>query len=305
VCDIPFFINKYRIEKFIGEPSMSVWGKIDSKALANNVAVVNGSAEITLASGSFLNSATDNYIVAGDILVLSGVSYIVEKVTAATTLNLHKVYAGSTGTVTAANALRRTAPKAVARYVVKGGDSNTGTLYFVDTTEAVLNENRSRGINGPGWWVYKTHVDAAGNTRHKAEKIAELSVAAGTSGDWTDDTKVADVASAVTITSQPASAVTSAGAWADGYAEFTVSTSTTGTPGTLTYQWQVQTATSTTRWTNVTNTGIYGGATAATLTITGVTTTAYDGYKYRVKINSAGGTEEVISNGAATLTFGA
>ena len=284
---------------------MAVFGKIDAKALANNVAVVNGNAEITLASGSFLNSATDNYIVAGDILVLSGVSYIVEKVTAATTLNLHKVYAGSTGTVTAANALRRTAPKAVARYVVKGGDSNTGTLYFVDTTEDSLNENRSRGMDGPGWWVYKTFVDQDGNTRHKAELIAYVRETAANAGDWTDDTKVADVASAVTIGTQPASAVTSTGAWADGYAEFTVATSTTGTPGSLSYQWQVQTASSTTRWTNVTNTGIYGGATTATLTITGVTTTAYDGYKYRVKINSAGGTEEVISNGAATLTFGA
>jgi len=29
-----------------------------------------------------------------------------------------------------------------------------------------------------------------------------------------------------------------------------------------------------------------------------------DGYKYRVKVTSAGGTEEVISDGAATLTFG-
>jgi hypothetical protein len=284
---------------------MAVFGKIDAKALANNVGVVNGDATVTLASGSFLDSATDNYINQGDILVLSGVSYIVEQVTDATHLELHTNYAGSTATITAANAIRRTAPKAVARYVVKAGDTNTGTLYFVDTTEALLNENRSRGIDGPGWWVYKTHVDQDGNTRHKAEKIADLSVAAGTSGDWTDDTKVADVASAVTITSQPASAVTSAGAWADGYAEFTVATSTTGTPGALSYQWQVQTASSTTRWTNVTNTGIYGGATTATLTITGVTTTAYDGYKYRVKINSAGGTEEVISNGAATLTFGA
>jgi hypothetical protein len=284
---------------------MAVFGKLDARALANNVAVVNGSATITLASGSFLDTATNNYVNEGDILVLSGVSYIVYKVTGATTLDLHTTYAGSTATITAANALRRTAPKAVANYVVKGGDSNPGTLYFVDNTEAGLNENRVRGIDGPGWWVYKTFVDNDGNTRHKAEKIAHVKETSANAGDWTDDATVADVASAVTITSQPASAVTSAGAWADGYAEFTVATSTTGTPGALSYQWQVQTATSTTRWTNITNTGIYGGATSATLTITGVTTTAYDGYKYRVKINSAGGTEEVISNGAATLTFGA
>jgi hypothetical protein len=185
-----------------------------------------------------------------------------------------------------------------------GSGSVSETIVFVDAAEAVLNENKTRGITGPGWWAYKTYTDGAGNTRHKAECLAFISNPDGTETQ-SDDTIAADVASAVTITVQPASAVTSADAWADGYAEFTLTTTTTGTPGTLTYQWQVQTATSTTRWTNITNTGIYGGATTSTLTITGVTTTAYDGYKYRVKINSAGGTEELISNGAATLTFGA
>lgn len=218
---------------------MAVFGKIDAKALANNVDVVNGDATVTLASGSFLNAATNNYINQGDILVLSGVSYIVQQVTDATHLELHTTYAGSTATITAANAIRRTAPKAVARYVVQGGDSFTGTLYFVDTTEAVLNENRVRGIDGPGWWVYKTYVDNDGNTRHKAEKIADLSVAAATSGDWTDDTKVADVASAITISGQPsnqstrtpAGAVltfTSAGTAAAGTGSYTINGSTAG-----------------------------------------------------------------------------
>ena len=185
-----------------------------------------------------------------------------------------------------------------------GSGSVSETIVFVDAAEAVLNENKTRGITGPGWWAYKTYTDGAGNTRHKAECLAFISNPDGTETQ-SDDTIAADVASAVTITGQPANAVTSADAWADGYAEFTVTTSTTGTPGTLAYQSQYQTRSQTTKWTNVTNTGIYGGATAATLTITGVTTTAYDGYKFRVKITSAGGTEEVISNGTAALTFGA
>jgi hypothetical protein len=278
---------------------MSVWGKLDARALANNVAVVNGNATITLASGSFLNSATNNYINEGDILVLSGVSYIVTKVTDATHLDLHKGYAGSTGTVTAANAIRRTAPKAVAKYVVEGGDSNTGTLYFVDSTEAELNENRSRGIDGPGWWVYKTYVDCDGNTRHKAEKIADLSVRSADSGDWTDDAKVADVASAVTITGQPA---TVTGASNPYTGTFAVTTSTSGTPGTRTYQWQYQTASQATKWTNLTEAGVFSGTTGATLTLTSAAKATYNGYKFRVKINSLGGTEEVVSN-SASLTY--
>jgi hypothetical protein len=278
---------------------MSLWGKLDAKALANNVAVVNGNATITLASGSFLNSGTNNYINEGDILVLSGVSYVVYKITDATHLDLHKNYAGSTGTVTAANAIRRTAPKAVAKYVIDGGDTNTGTLYFVDTTEAVLNENRSRGIDGPGWWIYKTHIDTEGNTRHKAEKIADLSVTSSDSGDWTDDSKVADVASAVTITAQPA-AVTGASTPYTG--TFSVSTSTSGTPGTLTYQWQYQTISQTSKWTDLTNSAPFSDTTGATLTLTSAAKSIYDGYKFRVKINSLGGTEEVISN-SASLTY--
>lgn len=174
----------------------------------------------------------------------------------------------------------------------------TETIVFVDNTEAALNENASRGITGPGWWSYRTYVDASGKTRHKAEHLVFISnPEANADETQADDTIAADAVSAVTITAQPANATTVSGA-----ATFTVSTSTTGTPGTLTYQWQRQTATGTT-WANVTNTGIYTGTTTATLTLTGATSTV-DGYKYRVKINSAGGTEEVISNGSATLTFG-
>jgi len=278
---------------------MSVFGKIDAKALANNIAVVNGNATITLASGSFLDSATNNYINQGDILVISGVSYFVRKITDATHLDLHKVYAGSTGTVSAASVIRRTAPKAVARYVIEGGDSNTGTLYFVDNTEASLNENRSRGIDGPGWWVYKTFVDSEGNTRNKAEKIAHVKETSANAGDWTDDAKVADVASAVTITAQP-TAVTGA---SDPYTgTFTISTSTSGTPGTLTYQWQYQTALQSVKWTDLANSSPFSGATGATLTLTAAAKATYNGYKFRVKINSLGGTEEVISN-SASLTY--
>jgi Tfp pilus assembly protein PilV len=177
--------------------------------------------------------------------------------------------------------------------------SITPTIVFVDETEAQLNENRQRGIDGPGWWSYYTYVDTDGNTRHKSEKMVALADPDTNANETqADDTIAADVASAVTITVQPASATTSSGA-----ASFTLTTTTTGTPGTLAYQWQYQTASQTTKWTNVTNTGIYSGATTNTLAIAGVTDTTYDGYKYRVKITSAGGTEEVISNGAATLTF--
>jgi hypothetical protein len=72
----------------------------------------------------------------------------------------------------------------------------------------------------------------------------------------------------------------------------TFSVTATGT-GTKYYQWQSQTATGT-KWTNIT------GATSASLALTGLVT-ADSGKKYRVKVTSAAGAPEAISN-TATLT---
>jgi hypothetical protein len=273
---------------------MAVFGKIDAATFANNVAVTNGDATVT-------KNAADTVVV-GDILELSNVAYIVKEVTSTTAIELHKVYAGSTAAALA-GAVRRTAPKAVAEYVIKGGDSNSYDLVFVDTTEMALAENKSRGITGPGWWQYRTYTTANGDTKHKAECLAFVHATAGAAGDDADDTVVADVASAVTVTAQPAASTSSSGA-----GTFTLTTSTTGTPGALAYVWQRQTAASTKKWTNITaslDTGItYADFTTATLAYSGLAGDTLDGYKYRVKITSAGGTEEVITDGVGALTFG-
>lgn len=190
--------------------------------------------------------------------------------------------------------------------VTKGGrgiaaSSQAKTTVFVDETEAQLNETKSRGITGPGWWSYFTYTDSSGATRHKAEQLIFIANADGTETQ-ADDTIAADVASAVTITAQPANSTSSSGA-----GTYTLTTTTTGTPGALAYQWQRQTATGK-RWVNIaagTDTGItYADFTTATLAYSGLADDTLDGNKFRVKITSAGGTEEVMSDGAATLTFG-
>jgi len=190
--------------------------------------------------------------------------------------------------------------------VTKGGrgiaaSSQAKTTVFVDETEAQLNETKSRGITGPGWWSYFTYTDSSGATRHKAEQLIFIANPDGTETQ-ADDTIAADVASAVTITVQPANSTSSSGA-----GTYTLTTTTTGTPGALAYQWQRQTAGGK-RWTNITaslDTGItYADFTTATLAYSGLAADTLDGNKFRVKITSAGGTEEVMSDGAATLTFG-
>ena len=276
---------------------MAILGKLDAKAMGTAVAVLNGDATVTTA-GDFTDAA-DNKITAGDILRLDGVDYIVKSVDSATSLELHTAYAGSDATIAAADAVRRTAPKEVAAYIVKGGDSNPGQLLQVNQEEAALDENRSRGINGPGWWIYKTHTDVGGNTRHKAECIASFAAAAATTLDDTDDALVADVTSTITISNDPAD-VTGA---ADPFTGTFVVAASAST-GSLVFQWQRQTATGT-RWVNITGSldgGVYSGQTGSTLTVTAAAKADLDGYKFRVKLTSDAGAEEVISD-AATLTY--
>ena len=274
---------------------MSLIGTTDAAAFTQSIGVTNGDATVT-------KNAADS-VVGGDVLEISGVNYIVKTVTSTTSIELHKVYAGATATVANTAVIKRTPPKHVAEFVIVGGDSNSYELIFADSTEGSLAESKSRGIKNPGWWLYRTYTDHYGATRHKAECIAAMSVAAGTSGDMADDTIAADVASSVAIGTQPASSTSSSGAGT--FAN--LATSTTGTPGALAYVWQRQTATGK-RWQNITaslDTGItYADFTTATLAYSGLGGATLDGYKYRVKITSANGTEEQISNGAATLTFG-
>ncbi|WP_396212035.1 beta strand repeat-containing protein, partial [Flavobacterium sp.] len=90
---------------------------------------------------------------------------------------------------------------------------------------------------------------------------------------------LATVGSAATITTQPANQLTSVG----GNAAFSVVS--TGGSGTRQFQWQVS-INNGTSWTNVTNGGVYSGATTAILNITGATL-AMIGYDYRVIITQS------------------
>ncbi len=81
-----------------------------------------------------------------------------------------------------------------------------------------------------------------------------------------------------------------------------VSFSTSALAASPTYQWQVNTGSS---WANITNGGVYSGATTATLNITGVTT-SLNNYQYRVLVGtSCGGSATTNTSNAATLTIGA
>jgi hypothetical protein len=169
------------------------------------------------------------------------------------------------------------------------GTADLAKAIFVDITEAQQETNKKRGITGAGWWLYSTHVDAAGDTRHKAECLVALAETAANAGDRADDTKAADATYTITIGTQPADQNTSSGG-----ATFTVAATVSAGGGTLAYQWQVK-AVGASRWTNV------SGATSTSLALTGQLA-GNTGDQYRVKVTSAGGAAEVVSS-VATLTF--
>ena len=194
--------------------------------------------------------------------------------------------------------------------VTKGGrgiaaSSQAKTVVFVDKTEAQLSENKERGINAPGWWSYFTYTDADGNTRHKAEHLVVIVNPDGTETQ-SDDTIAADVASAITISAQPADIGDGATTLEVPAAAQTFSVTAAATTGTLVYQWQRRTS-STGRWANIgatTDSSAYTGHDGATLTVVvgALTDLTLNGYQYRVKLTSSAGAEEVISD-VATLNL--
>jgi hypothetical protein len=99
------------------------------------------------------------------------------------------------------------------------------------------------------------------------------------------------VVTSVNITTQPVNQTVCEG----GTTSFTVAGSGAG----VIYQWQVSTDGGTT-WTNVTNSGVYSGATTGTLTITGATV-GMSNNRYRAQLSNATCTSPGIS-GVAILT---
>lgn len=164
--------------------------------------------------------------------------------------------------------------------------SQAKQIIFIDNAEAALAENKSRGLNAPGWWSYYTYTDGEGNTRHKAEHLVTIANPVGPETQ-ADDAVAADVSVLITINTQPADTAVADG----GVLQLLVDAIATppGDASVLTYQWQKKSGR---RWVNV-------GADQPTFDVAVVTSD--DAGDYRVKINSTNGAKEVISD-TATVT---
>lgn len=276
---------------------MALWGKTDvlaskPKYIARKVTfdatstdVVKAAADtIDIRGTSFVTGDAVLYTVTADANAIggltSGTTYYVIRVddntiklatnssnaTAGTAVNISAV---GTGT---ADTLQLTAP----------------TLVFVDGQEAQSSTNKAKGINGAGWWLYRTYTDAAGDTRHKAECLVALRATAAAAGD-AEDTIAVDLA--ITIDTQPADTTVDLSESETDTATFTVEASINSELP-LSYQWQKQEGGSG-AWANV------SGATASSYTTGTLTVGADNGDKYRVVVSAEGVT---ATSSAATLT---
>lgn len=161
-------------------------------------------------------------------------------------------------------------------------------LVFVDATEAAVASNKTKGITGGGWWLYREYTDSDGNTRYWTENVVSMRKTAVAAGDDTDDAFVPDATVTVVISVQPADQTTVSGA-----ATFSV-TASIDPAGTAEYQWQRK-AVGGSRWVVLT------GETNATLVLAGQTE-VNTGDQYRVVVKGAGA--KAVTSNAATLTFG-
>lgn len=282
---------------------MAVFGKIDRKVLTVTAEVQadgNGDPrEVVILGGDITDPSDDNYIEPGDILELDETPYVVYSVTDGTTLQLKRDAVLGAGQAAA----RRTAPKEVADYINAPGDTFTGNLLCLSLAEAQDPGSRSRGLTGPGWWHYKTYVDASGKTRHKSECIASFAISGGTAGVVGDDTlldngvtieeTVAGQVDSIITLVQPIDAAGTEGGV--GTVDFTVSGTTSTGGGVLFFQWQRKASGG--RWVNI------SGETTDTLSLSEavLTVSANDGDQYRVKVTDDAGAPEVVSD-AAILT---
>lgn len=178
---------------------MALWGKTDNLAGmpkwltrkntfdGTSTSVVSTSAEtIAIPEHGYKTADPVVYTAAGTAIggLTSGTTYYVIRVDA-NTIKL----ATNTSNASAGTAINLTAVADTAGDTLQKQPSN---LYFVDTTEIGVAENKARGFSAPGWWTYDSYTDSSGNTRNKARCLVELSVDSGTSGDASDDTVLAD-----------------------------------------------------------------------------------------------------------------
>jgi len=233
----------------------------------------------------------------------NGTTYYVNRVDA-NTISLydtqaHAIAGGATGLVDITSV-------GTGKQILKidGGIANPGydhnyngrSMFLVSKEEAQSYENRAVGVKTPGWTTYKTYTAADGSVRHKVETLVAMGPEMTETFENYVTTNDPLVSGEITITVQPTN-ITGA---ADPYTgTFTLTGAITGN-GTIGYQWQVSTDGGTT-FTNITNTGVYTGATTNTLTLTAASKSANNSHKFRCVLSATDYT--TVNSSVVSITY--
>ena len=298
---------------------MALWGNQDAitsapkwiarKATfdATSTSVVNTTNEtISLSGTNFVTGDAVVYSVNGGTAVgglTDGTTYYLNRVdmnnVSLYDTQAHAVAGGATGKVnltavgTGTGHILQKDPS-----IVNTLDGNTGgqRVFLVSKEEAQSPENRAVGIKAQGWYRYLTYTAADNSVRHKVERVVAMNSEITETSDNIILTNDPLVEGTITIGTQPSSV---AGASTPFTGTFAVAATITGN-GTIGYQWQVSTDAGAT-YNNVSNAGVYSGATTNTLTLTAAAKVTYNNYKYRCVLSATDYT--IQTSAAATLVY--
>ena len=255
---------------------MSAWGKADNKTASGTIAVSTAGA-VTGTSTAFTTQSK-----VGDTLTASSKDFRITAIasdTACTVVDADVPGAAIVAINSGASYALSEKPKSMAFNSVGGYASEN--IFGVDENEMVANKN-VEGAGHAGW----VHVRTNGS-----RKIVETLVALSKNGITGDAEDVVFEDFLITITGQPADSEEATGS----AVTFEVAAAITGTGGTLTYQWQVDSGSG---FGNISNGGINSGATTDTLAISN--NTGLDGNEYRCVVSATGA--DSVTSSAATLT---
>lgn len=171
---------------------MSLWSKTDTNLskpkfldrgqIVGFIIGNGGTAHVTGTSIATISAPASGVQATATVVATGG---------AITGLTLTNPGAGYASTDTVTVAISVAGSGASITPVFHGAPYANGNIYFVDNTEASIAANRARGMNAPGWWLYKTKtVDSV--VRPIAEHLVAFSATAVSSGDASDDSVLAD-----------------------------------------------------------------------------------------------------------------
>lgn len=264
---------------------MALWGNKDSKTASGTVSIAS-TGVVTGSSTSFTTQAR-----IGDILTANSVDYQIVSITSNTVAKVIMGRNNGNGSVTTCSAQAYTLSEkpAFVSHESRSSSSDSGdsaAVYGVDTAEAAAEASNGTPVIHSGW-VRRT----TGTGGRAGRTFTEVLVASGSITGDLEDVVMQDLS--IVISAQPVNRSVTAPA----ATTFAVTAATVPTGGTIGYQWQISTD-SGANWSNVTNTGVYTGATTATLAISA--STGLNGRQYRCNLSATGAT--TVTTTARTLT---